>query len=55
MVAMHFYKRSRKTPDLISEVRCFFWWIKLFVNLSINTFTTIIETPIAYMIENQYA
>lgn len=32
-----------------------FWWSNLFVNLSINTFTTITETPIAYMIENQYA
>ena len=30
-------------------------WSKLFVNLSINTFTAITETPIAYMIENQYA
>ena len=27
-------------------------WSKLFVNLSINTFTAITETPIAYMIEN---
>ena len=25
------------------------------MNLSINTFTAITETPIAYMIENQYA
>ena len=30
-------------------------WSKLFVNLSINTFTAISQTPIAYMIENQYA
>lgn len=30
-------------------------WSKLFVNLSINTFTAITQTPICYMIENQYA
>ena len=30
-------------------------WSKLFVNLSINTFTAITQSPIAYMIENQYA
>lgn len=30
-------------------------WSKLFVNLSVNTFTAITETPIGYMIENQYA
>lgn len=30
-------------------------WSKLFVNLSINTFTALIETPIGYMIKNQYA
>ena len=30
-------------------------WSKLFVNLSINTFTAITETPIGFMIENKYA
>lgn len=30
-------------------------WSKLFVNLSINTFTALIETPIGYMIKNNYA
>lgn len=30
-------------------------WSKLFVNLSINTLTAITETPIGYMIKNQYA
>lgn len=30
-------------------------WSKLFVNLSINTFTAITETPIGYMIKNKYA
>lgn len=30
-------------------------WSKLFINLSINTFTAITETPIAYMIENSHA
>ena len=30
-------------------------WSKLFVNLSINTFTAITETPIGYMVENDYA
>ncbi|MFI3167628.1 MAG: 2-dehydropantoate 2-reductase [Bacillota bacterium] len=30
-------------------------WSKLFVNLSINTFTALIETPIGYMLQNQYA
>jgi len=30
-------------------------WSKLFVNLSINTFTALTETPIGYMIKNQYA
>ena len=30
-------------------------WSKLFVNLSINTFTAITRAPIGFMIENQYA
>lgn len=30
-------------------------WSKLLVNLSINTLTAITETPIGYMIKNQYA
>lgn len=30
-------------------------WSKLFVNLSINTFTAITKTPIGYMLENKYA
>ncbi|MGP8307874.1 ketopantoate reductase family protein [Vibrio sp. YIC-376] len=30
-------------------------WSKLLVNLSINTFTAITQTPIGYMIQNQYA
>ena len=30
-------------------------WGKLFVNLSINTFTAITETPIGFMIEDKYA
>ncbi len=30
-------------------------WSKLLVNLSINTFTAITQTPIGYMIKNQYA
>ncbi len=30
-------------------------WSKLFVNLSINTFTAITRSPIGYMIENNYA
>ena len=30
-------------------------WSKLFVNLSINTFTALIETPIGYMIQNKSA
>jgi len=30
-------------------------WSKLFVNLSINTFTALIETPIGYMLKNHYA
>lgn len=30
-------------------------WSKLFVNLSINTFTALIETPIGYMIQNESA
>jgi 2-dehydropantoate 2-reductase len=30
-------------------------WSKLFVNLSVNTFTAITETPIGYMIKNDYA
>ncbi len=30
-------------------------WSKLFVNLSINTFTALIETPIGYMLQNQCA
>lgn len=30
-------------------------WSKLFVNLSINTFTALIETPIGYMLQNKYA
>ena len=30
-------------------------WSKLFVNLSINTFTAITETPIGFMIQNKYA
>ncbi len=30
-------------------------WSKLFVNLSINTFTAITRSPIGYMIENDYA
>lgn len=30
-------------------------WSKLLVNLSVNTFTAITQTPIGYMIKNQYA
>ncbi len=30
-------------------------WSKLFVNLSINTFTALIETPIGYMLQNKNA
>ncbi len=30
-------------------------WSKLFVNLSINTFTALMEAPIGYMYENKYA
>lgn len=30
-------------------------WSKLFVNISINTFTAITRSPIGYMIENDYA
>ncbi len=30
-------------------------WSKLFVNLSVNTFTAITQTPIGYMIQNDYA
>lgn len=30
-------------------------WSKLLVNLSVNTFTAITETPIGYMIKNDYA
>lgn len=30
-------------------------WSKLFVNLSVNTFTAITQTPIGYMIKNEYA
>ena len=30
-------------------------WSKLFVNLSVNTFTALIQTPIGYMIKNKYA
>jgi len=30
-------------------------WSKLFVNLSINTFTALIQTPIGYMIQNESA
>ena len=30
-------------------------WDKLFVNLSINAFTVIAQTPISYMIEDKYA
>ncbi|MDD3367838.1 MAG: 2-dehydropantoate 2-reductase [Lachnospiraceae bacterium] len=30
-------------------------WSKLLVNLSVNTFTAITETPIGYMIQNDYA
>lgn len=30
-------------------------WSKLFVNLSINTFTAITQTPIGYMLKNEYA
>lgn len=30
-------------------------WSKLFVNLSINTFTAITRTPIGYMVQNEYA
>ena len=30
-------------------------WSKLLVNLSINTFTAITETPIGYMVKNQHA
>lgn len=30
-------------------------WSKLFVNLSINTFTAITQTPIGYMVKNKYA
>lgn len=30
-------------------------WTKLFVNLSINTFTALIQTPIGYMIKNEHA
>lgn len=30
-------------------------WSKLFVNLSVNTFTAIAKTRIGYMVENKYA
>ncbi|MFA0088106.1 ketopantoate reductase family protein [Vibrio sp. 10N.261.51.F12] len=30
-------------------------WSKLLVNLSVNTFTAITQTPIGYMVKNQYA
>lgn len=30
-------------------------WDKLFVNLSINAFTAITQTPIGYMIKDKYA
>ncbi len=30
-------------------------WSKLFVNLSVNTFTALIETPIGYMVQDKYA
>lgn len=30
-------------------------WSKLFVNLSINTFTAITQTPIGYILKNEYA
>lgn len=30
-------------------------WTKLFVNLSINTFTALIQTPIGYMVKNESA
>ena len=30
-------------------------WSKLFVNLSVNTFTAIAKTQIGYMVENKYA
>lgn len=30
-------------------------WGKLFVNLSVNTFTAITQTPIGYMVKNKYA
>ena len=30
-------------------------WSKLFVNLSVNTFTAITKTRIGYMVENKYA
>ena len=30
-------------------------WSKLFVNLSINTFTALMDAPIGYMYENKYA
>lgn len=30
-------------------------WTKLFVNLSINTFTALIQTPIGYMVKNEHA
>ncbi|MFI3237564.1 MAG: 2-dehydropantoate 2-reductase [Lachnospiraceae bacterium] len=30
-------------------------WSKLFVNLAVNSFTALIETPIGYMIKNHYA
>lgn len=30
-------------------------WSKLFVNLAVNSFTALIETPIGYMVKNDYA
>lgn len=30
-------------------------WSKLFINLSVNTFTAITKTQIGYMVENKYA
>ncbi len=30
-------------------------WSKLFVNLSVNTFTALLQTPIGYMLKNKYA
>ncbi|MDO4260470.1 MAG: 2-dehydropantoate 2-reductase [Eubacteriales bacterium] len=48
------FNESGLETDISDDIQRIIW-SKLFVNLSINTFTAITETPIGYMLENKYA